>query len=185
MRPYFLSALALSALVIAAAPMAQAQSAAQDPAPAAQAQTAAQDPVLATEDRLEGYQYPPVISQESFRRRLIDGPPNDDPDLRERFVTMMTRAQLDAPETPRFSVFAKGGDSTRMIIIALDDEVFRTLYRARAVLAQLSVNLRTSPLFVERGLDTTATFFDMLQLLGFETLTVSDGADWSHRVTFE
>ncbi len=135
-------------------------------------------------DRQEGYHYPPVETEEDFTRHLIADAPPADADLRERFVTLITRAQLDAPETPRFVVFAKGTDSKRLIIVALDDQVFRTIFRARAVLAQLSSNLRESPLFVQRGLDTTATFFDMLQLLDFDSLTVTDGVEWSHRIHF-
>ena len=136
-------------------------------------------------DRQEGYHYPPVGTEEDFTRHLIADAPPSDADLRERFVGLITRAQLDAPETPRYVVFAKGGESRRLIIVALDDQVFRTIFRARAVLAQLSSNLRESPLFVERGLDTTATFFDMLQILDFADLTVTDGVDWSHRVHFK
>jgi hypothetical protein len=136
-------------------------------------------------DRQEGYHYPPVETEEDFTRHLIQDAPASDPELRERFVSLITRAQLDAPETPRYVVFAKGTDSRRLIIVALDDDIFRTIFRARAVLAQLSANLRESPLFVERGLDTTATFFDMLQILDFDNLTVTDGVEWSHRIHFK
>jgi hypothetical protein len=136
-------------------------------------------------DRQEGYHYPPVETEEDFTRHLITDAPPADGDLRERFVSLITRAQLDAPESPRFVVFAKGTDSRRLIIVALDDGIFRTIFRARAVLAQLSSNLRESPLFVERGLDTTATFFDMLQVLDFGSLTVTDGVEWSHQIHFK
>ncbi|MFT4793436.1 MAG: hypothetical protein ACJAVR_002381 [Paracoccaceae bacterium] len=135
-------------------------------------------------DRQEGYHYPTVGTEEDFTRHLIPDAPPSDGDLRERFVSLVTRAQLDAPETPRYVVFAKGSDSRHLIIVALDDNIFRTIFRARAVLAQLSSNLRESPLFVERGLDTTATFFDMLQILDFESLTVTDGVEWSHKIHF-
>lgn len=138
----------------------------------------------AAADKLEGYHYPPVASEETFARRMIDGPLPTQED-REGFVTLITRAQLDAPANPTFSLFAKGGDSRALIMIGLDDASFRTLFRARAVLAQLTYNLRSTPFFREQGLATEATFFDMLQLLGFESLTVSDGVAWAHRIRFE
>lgn len=141
-------------------------------------------PPMAQAEEKDGYYYPPVTSEENFSRDLVADAPPSDAELRERFVTMVTRAQLDAPETPRFAIFAKGGDSQRLIMVALDDSVFRSLFRARAVLAQLSSNLRSSPLFAERGLDTTATFFDMLRILDFDSLTISDGVEWSHRIHF-
>ncbi|MFO7854950.1 MAG: hypothetical protein R6V44_06980 [Paracoccaceae bacterium] len=130
------------------------------------------------------YYHPPITSEETFTRNLIAGPPARKQD-REGFVTLVTRAQLDAPANPTFSLFAKGTESDRLYMIALSDDEFRTLHRARAVLAQLTYNLRSTTFFQEQGLAVDATFFDMLQLLGFESLVVSDGMDWAHRIAFE
>jgi hypothetical protein len=132
----------------------------------------------------ETYYHPPVTSSETFDRQLIPGPEATRTD-REGFVTLVTRAQLDAPANPIFSLFAKGGESERLYMIALSDDEFRSLFRARAVLAQLTYNLRSTSFFREQGLAVEATFFDMLQLLGFESLVVSDGVSWAHRVNFE
>jgi hypothetical protein len=112
---------------------------------------------------------------------MLDVPPADG-EARERFVVNVTRAQLAAPHEPRFIIFEKGGESQHMIIIALDDEVFATLYRARAVLAQLTTNLRGNEFFDESGLVTDATWFDLAKTLGFEDVVVSDGRTWAHRV---
>ena len=132
----------------------------------------------------ERYYHPPVTSEETFARDLIEGPRAGKAE-REGFVTVVTRAQLDAPANPTFSLFAKGGASRRLYMIALSDDEFRSLFRARAVLAQLTYNLRATPFFRERGIAADATFFDVLQLLGFESLVVSDGLDWAHRINFE
>ena len=138
----------------------------------------------AAADRQEGYYYPAVTSEEEFTRNLIEGPaPNQT--VRETFVALITRAQLDAPSPTRFSLFAKGGDSRRLIMVGLDDDAFRTLYRARAVLAQLTYNLRGTSFFIENDVADVGTFFDILQTLDFESLTVSDGMTWSHRVYFK
>lgn len=132
----------------------------------------------------DGYYYPPVGSEEVFARELGPTPPAGR-EVRVGFVTQITKAQLAAPESPRFVIFAKGGEAQHMIIVALDDQVFKTIYRARAVLAQLTSNARGTDFFIENGIESRATWFDLAKLLGFEDLVVSDGATWSHRVAFE
>lgn len=138
----------------------------------------------AEEDRYAGYYYPEISSEENFRR-VIAQTPASSKEVRVNFITAITKAQLDAPESPRFVLFEKGGQSTELIIVALDDEVFRTLFRARAVLAQLTSNLRGTEFFRKQGFDVEGTFFDMVQIMGFGTVTISDGATWAHRVNFQ
>tara|TARA_R110000751_G_scaffold261660_1_gene360934 strand:- start:1639 stop:2094 length:456 start_codon:yes stop_codon:yes gene_type:complete len=135
-------------------------------------------------DSQEGYYYPPVTSEEEFDREMIDGPAAD-PLTRETFVTMITTAQLEAPANPRFAIFAKGEGSRRLIMVGLDDGAFKTLFRARAILAQMTYSLRNSPFFKDQGIEATATLFDVLQLMDFESLTLTDGETWSHRVYFK
>ncbi len=131
----------------------------------------------------DSYYYPPVNSEEVFTRQL-GVTPLADRIVRVGFTTQITKAQLAAPESPRFVIFAKGGEAQHLIIIALDDQVFKTIYRARAVLAQLTSNARGADLFVKE-IEDYATWFDLANLLGFEDLVISDGATWSHRVIFE
>jgi hypothetical protein len=131
----------------------------------------------------DSYYYPPVNSEEVFAR-VIAAAPLADRTVRVGFTTLITKAQLAAPESPRFVIFAKGDEAQHMIIIALDDQVFKTIYRARAVLAQLTSNARGAELFVNKIRDD-ATWFDLIKLLRFEDLVISDGATWSHRVIFE
>jgi hypothetical protein len=138
-------------------------------------------PAAAQED--PGYYYPPVSSSEVFERVLVDAPPADR-GVRIGFVTQVTRQHLDRAYAPRFAVFAKGAEAQDMIIVALDDEVFRTLQRARGVMAQLSAPARLTQFFVDNQVADVATFYDMLRIMGFATLTISDGVSWSHRVEF-
>ncbi|MEX2519943.1 MAG: hypothetical protein WD969_11485, partial [Paracoccaceae bacterium] len=84
----------------------------------------------------------------------------------------------------RYVIFEKGASSDRLIVVALDDDVFRTLYRARAVLAQLSSNMRGTEFFRQQDLHLEGTLYDMLQIMGFKSLVLSDGSTWSHRVNF-
>ncbi|MEM6973489.1 MAG: hypothetical protein AAF577_11850 [Pseudomonadota bacterium] len=142
-------------------------------------------PALAQEDRREGYYYPPVTSEELFARKITSNQPAAGRSVRVAFVVEVTKAQLAAPETPRFSIFAKGGQAEHMIIVALDDEVFKTLFRARAVLAQLTSNARGTAFFRDNGIQAVATWFDMAKLLGFEDIVISDGETWSHRILLQ
>ena len=132
----------------------------------------------------DSYYYPPVNSEEVFAREIAAAPPAGRA-VRVGFTTQITKAQLAAPESPRFVIFAKGDDARHMIIIALDDQVFKTLYRARAVLAQLTSNTRGTDFFINSNIQDHATWFDLAKLLGFEDLVISDGVTWSHRVIFE
>lgn len=132
------------------------------------------------DDRV-GYYYPAITSEEVFERSLGDVPPADRA-VRANFITEITKAQLAAPDNPRFVVFAKGRQAEHMIILALDDEIFRTLYRARAQLAQLTANARGTDFFVNNNLQFVATWFDLAKLLGFDDIVISDGVTWSHRI---
>ena len=131
----------------------------------------------------DSYYYPAVDSEEVFTRDLTMAPAAGRA-VRVGFTTQVTKSQLAAPESPRFVIFAKGDEAQHMIIVALDDEVFKTIYRARAVLAQLTSNARGAELFINEIRDD-ATWFDLAKLLGFKDMVISDGATWSHRVIFE
>jgi hypothetical protein len=131
----------------------------------------------------EGYYYPPVTSTETFERTLAETP-GADRATRIGFVTQVTAQQLQSPTPPRYAIFAKGAEAEEMIIVALEDGVFDTLFRARAVMAQLSAPARTTEFFVEQNLAAQATYYDMIKIMGFKSLTLSDGKTWSHRVDF-
>ena len=135
------------------------------------------------QERYEGYYYPEVTSQEQFSRVIRQGPTSNK-GVRVEFVTNLTAAQLAAPESPRFVFFAKGADARHLNIIALDDDVFSTIYRARAVMAQMTSNMRSNEFFRSQGLEYVATFYDLLQIMEFDTLVISDGETWTHQVNF-
>ena len=135
------------------------------------------------QERYEGYYYPEVTSQEEFSRVIRQGPASNK-GVRVEFVTNLTAAQLAAAESPRFVFFAKGADAKHLNIIALDDDVFSSIYRARAVMAQMTSNMRNNDFFRAQGLEFVATFYDLLQIMEFDTLVISDGETWSHQVNF-
>jgi len=139
---------------------------------------------VATADPRAGYYYPPITSEETFERE-ISGTPTADRAVRAEFIIEVTKAQLAAPDNPRFVIFAKGHDAEHMIIVALDDDVFRTLFRARAVLAQLTANARGTAFFRKANIQFVATWFDLAKMLGFADIVISDGTTWSHRVALD
>ncbi|MEM9063042.1 MAG: hypothetical protein AAGD13_21480 [Pseudomonadota bacterium] len=135
-------------------------------------------------DKREGYYYPPVVSEEVFVRSIASPPPADR-SVRTNFINEITKAQLAAPANPRFAIFAKGGRAQHMLIVALDDEIFRTLFRARAQMAQLTANARGTEFFRANELQFVATWFDLAKMLGFEDIVISDGDTWSHRILLQ
>ena len=139
---------------------------------------------VAAQDRFAGYYYPDVASEEVFDR-VVRTSEGADKAVRIDFVNILTTAQLEAPESPRFVFFTKGNDAKTLILVALDDEVFSTIFRARALLAQLTVSVRKGGFFKQEDLQYVATFYDLLQLMQFDELIVSDGTSWAHRVAFQ
>ena len=135
----------------------------------------------AAEDRREGYYYPPVTSEEVFDR-TIGSAPKAIPAIRTAFITEITKGQLATPTKPRIAIFSKGGEAQHMIVVALDDDVFSTLFRARAIMAQLTSTARTTPFFKKNGIQFNGTWFDLAKLLGFEDIVLTDGKSWSHKI---
>ncbi|WP_227270489.1 hypothetical protein [Roseobacter weihaiensis] len=138
---------------------------------------------VAAQDRYVGYYYPEVTTDETFDR-MVRSSEGADKTVRIDFVNVLTTAQLEAPESPRFVFFTKGEGAKTLILVALDDEVFSTIYRARAILAQLTVSVRRGGYFRQEDLQYVATFYDLLQLMAFDELIISDGQNWAHRVNF-
>ncbi len=141
-------------------------------------------PAARAEDRHEGYYYPQVTSSEVYHSR-IKTLPDSDRTRRIGFVTGVTTGQTERPYAPITAMFAKGNEAEKLILIGLQNGPLDTLYRARAVLAMLTATARTTAVF--RDLDPQAqyTFLDLLKLLGFNQITVSDGRTWAHRIDID
>jgi len=50
------------------------------------------------------------------------------------------------------------------------------------LLASLTASARTTPVFRNAKVDDLFTFLDLLKMLGFESVTVSDGDKFAHQV---
>lgn len=135
-------------------------------------------------DRHAGYYYPPPASTETYQAR-VETLPGDSRLRRVAFVTGVTAQLMKSSYAPQYAIFAKGDEAQKMIIVALADGPMDTLYRARAVLANLTAMSRVTAFFREHTVEEDATFFDLLKLLGFKQLTISDGDSFAHQVVIE
>ena len=69
-----------------------------------------------------------------------------------------------------------------LIIVALSDGQLNTIYRARALLATFTAVARSTSFFQQHTQPDESTFLDLLKLLGFKQVTISDGRDFAHQV---
>ena len=166
-------AVAAAALLLAVPAMAQTK-------PAAPAKPAA----AATDDKYVGYYYPKPNSTEVYESAMqtIAGV---DRAQRVQFVTVVSQGTIQSSYRVPYAVFAKGEKADKLIIVGLAPNEFGTIYRMRALLANMTTMSRMSPFFQERTVAEDATFFDLLKLLGFTTVTITDGDKLTHQVTIK
>jgi len=138
----------------------------------------------AGEDRYVGYYYPKPNNVETYASTLktIDGV---DRPQRVQFVTVIAQGTLQSSYRVPYAVFVKGEKADRLIIVGLQQGELNTIYRQRALLANLTTMARLSPFFQERTVAEDATFFDLLKLLGFASVTITDGEKMTHQVTIK
>ncbi len=86
---------------------------------------------------------------------------------------------------PSYAIFAKGDASQKLIIVALMDGHLNTVYRARALLATFTSVARSTAFFQQNTQPDEATFLDLLKLLGFRQVTISDGRDFAHQIIID
>ena len=135
-------------------------------------------------DRHSEYYYPVPQSRELYRARAPHLP-RAGRATRIGFVTGLSQQMTKRAYPPSFAIFAKGAEAEKLIIVALDDGPLDTLYRARAVLADLTSMARLLPILREFGVEDRFTFLDLSKMLGFVQVTVSDGRDFAHQITVD
>lgn len=129
----------------------------------------------------EGYYYPKPQSLEHFVSSAVTLPESDKI-RRQSFVIGMTKQLLDGKYAPSFAIFAKGSQSEKLIIVGMIDGQLNTVYRARALLAELTAVARSTPFFQQNTQPEESNFFDFMKLLGFRQITITDGRDFAHQV---
>jgi len=135
-------------------------------------------------ERHSGYYYPEPKQIEIYKTRALILPGSNKV-RRIGFVTALTQVELGRPYPPITAIFAKGAESQKLIIVANQPGRLDTIFRIRAYLATLTATARTTPIFRQTGVETILTFFDLVRMLGFEQVTISDGDTFTHQVRFE
>ncbi len=140
--------------------------------------TAAQD-----RDRHAGYYYPAATVNESYdaEATTLTGASRV---RRIGFVTILVTKALAASYPPPYTMFVKGAEGEKLIIVGMGDYI-ANIYQARGLLAQLTAQARTTEMFKEVDTDNRLTFLDLLKMLGFEQVTVSDGKSFTLQIAIK
>jgi len=133
-------------------------------------------------DRYIGYYYPPPQSEPEVYEARATAMAEASRNSRIGFVTAIATETRKRPYPPPATIFAKGDQAQKLIIVALQDGFIDTIYRARALFADMTAQARLLPIFQEMGVQDYFTFFDLAKLLGFEEITISNGRDFTHQV---
>ena len=133
------------------------------------------------DDRHAGYYYPAPQTTENYQAPLPQLP-GVNRRSRVGFVTQLDQLQKQRPYAPTYHMFAKGGGAEKLIIISTESGRYTTLFQLRGLLASMTADARTSPLFAKLGHVEQLNFFDLLRMAGFTQLTISNGVDIAHRV---
>lgn len=135
-------------------------------------------------DHHEGYYYPKPGSIEHYPARVY-ALPESDRVRRQAFVIGLTKQLVTGQYAPSYAIFAKGDASDKLIVVALSDGQLNTIYRARALLATFTSVARATSFFQQHTQPDEATFLDLLKLLGFKQITISDGRDFAHQIVID
>jgi hypothetical protein len=132
-------------------------------------------------DMHAGYYYPAPSSSEVYVARVAVA---SDATKRSRaaFAVGFEQQQLARGFAPDYHLFVKGGDFEKMIIVATGPARYDTLFRMRALLAALTSQARSTPLFQQAEMPHELTFLDFCKLMGFRQLTISDGDSLTHQI---
>src|SRR5262249_47356906 len=104
---------------------------------------------------------------------------------RIQFVTVVSQGTIQSAYRVPYSVFAKGEKGDHMIIVGMQQGELNTIYRMRALLANMTTMSRLSPFFQERTVAEDATFFDLLNLLPFRQPPITAGEKFTQEVTIK
>ncbi len=139
---------------------------------------------LQAADRHAGYYYPEPVYREIYKARAKQIA-TANRKTRIAFVTSITQQSMQREFAPTAAIFAKGEDAQKLIIVGLEDGRLDTIYRARAIFANMTAGARTLPVFQELGVEDVFTFFDLAALMGFTQITITNGRNFTHQVILQ
>ncbi len=150
--------------------------------PAVGQDKAAQDkPAQDKADKYVGYYYPRPAAIETYKARAAVLP-GANRKRRIAFIVAVVNERLQRPYPPTYSLFPKGGRAHRLIIVSNVAGQLNTIYRVRALLATMTSVARTLPIFRDHSVEDDFTFLDLMKMLGFESVTISDGDSFTHQI---
>ncbi|EFL90571.1 hypothetical protein [Ahrensia sp. R2A130] len=132
-------------------------------------------------DSHAGYYYPDPDTKEVYVSPL-DPIPTADRRSRIGLTVGLNAQQLKRGYAPDYHIFAKGAEGEKLIIVASGPGRYDTLYRMRGLLAALTAQARTSPLFQNMQTPEDLNFLDLCRMAGFTQVTISDGDKFAHRI---
>jgi hypothetical protein len=132
-------------------------------------------------DRYAGYYYPQPKTTEHYTSPAPTLPDSNKV-RRQAFVIGLTKQLLGGQYAPYYAIFAKGSQSDKLIIVGLVDGQLNTVYRARALLATLTSVARSTSFFQQTTHPEEANFFDLMKLLGYRQITLTDGKAFAHQI---
>ncbi len=132
-------------------------------------------------DRHAGYYYPPPISVEIYKART-GTMKNATRTMRIGFIINLVKFLKKRSYPLAFSIFTKGSNAEKLIIVANRAGRLDTIYRVRAMLADMTAMARQTPVFRKHKVETLFTFLDLLKMLGFKQITATDGDRFAHQV---
>jgi len=178
----------VGAVLVGAAFLALSARAQENSSEDATAQPAAMTPENQIEadegDHHEGYYYPKPGSFEHYPARVY-ALPESDRVRRQAFIIGLTKQLVGGQYAPSYAIFAKGNASDKLIVVALGEGQLNTIYRARALLATFTSVARSTAFFQQNTQPDESTFLDLLKLLGFKRVTVSDGREFAHQIIID
>ena len=145
--------------------------------PAVAQDKAAQDKA----DKYVGYYYPKPAAIETYKARAAVLP-GANRKRRIAFIVAVVNERLQRPYPPTYSLFPKGGRAQKLIIVSNLPGQLNTIYRVRALLATMTSVARTLPIFRKNRVEDDFTFLDLAKMLGFESVTLSDGDSFTHQI---
>ncbi|WP_421781145.1 molybdopterin-guanine dinucleotide biosynthesis protein A [Kiloniella litopenaei] len=135
-------------------------------------------------DRHAGYYYPDPVYREVYKARAKQIA-TANRKTRVAFVTSITQQNMQRDFAPTAAIFAKGEDAQKLIVVGLEDGRMDTIYRARAIFANMTAGVRTLPIFQELGVEDVFTFFDLAAMMGFTQITITNGRNFTHQIILQ
>jgi hypothetical protein len=131
-------------------------------------------------DRHANYYYPPATVTETYEAQASTLA-SANRMRRLGFAALFMTRTISATYAPPYILFAKGANAEKLIIVGMGDYV-TNIYQGRALLAQLTAQARTAPVFQELEGGDALTFLDLVKMLGFEQVTVTDGTSFTLQI---